>query len=211
MKKGLKTLALLLALSIAGIKCEAQSYEAQCLVLDCSKLAQLKSILTDMKKGYQLLTNGYNTVKDISEGNFYLHQVFLDDLMKVSPVVRNCEKVAGMISDQMKLVREYKSAWQRISKDKNFTLEDLQYIRTVYSSLMDETVKKLDDLTTIISPGVLRMNDEERLRRIDELADDMRNKLTFLRHFNNNTSILSLQREHEQNDANTLEHLYRIK
>ena len=211
MKNRMKTILLLVLFSVAMAKLEAQSYEVQCLVLDCSKLAQLKSILTDMKKGYQLLTNGYNTVKDISEGNFHLHQVFLDNLMKVSPVVRNYERVAGMISDQIKLVKEYKSAWQRISKDKNFTLEDLQYIRTVYGNLIDETVKNLDDLTTVISPGVLRMNDEERLRRIDQLADDMHDKLTFLRHFNNKTSILSLQRAHEQNDANTLKHLYQIK
>ena len=211
MKNGMKAILLLLLFSVAMAKLEAQSYEVQCLVLDCSKLAQLESILTDMKKGYQLLTNGYNTVKDVSEGNFHLHQVFLDNLMKVSPVVRNYERVAGMISDQIKLVKEYKSAWQRISKDKNFTPEDLQYVRTVYGNLIDETVKKLDDLTTVISPGILRMNDEERLRRIDELADDMHDKLTFLRHFNNKTSILSLQRANEQNDANTLKHLYQIK
>ena len=193
------------------MKSGAQSYEVQCLVLDCSKLAQLKSILSDMKKGYELLTNGYNTVKDISEGNFRLHQVFLDHLMKVSPAVRNYGKIGDIIGDQLKLIKEYKNAWQRFSKNKNFTIEDLQYISGVYGNLIDESVKKLNDLTVIISLGVLRMNDDERLHRIDELADDMHDKLTFLRHFNSKTSVLSLQRAHEQNDAGALKNLYQVK
>ncbi|MDQ2753441.1 MAG: TerB family tellurite resistance protein [Bacteroidota bacterium] len=211
MKKKIKILLMLLMLNIVITESKAQSYEVQCLVLDCSKLAQLKSILSDMKKGYEVLTKGYDDVKDISEGNFHLHKEFLDNLMKVSPVVKNYKKVSDIISDQLSLIKEYKRAWQRFNKDKNFNSKELQYIGTVYNHLTKESLKNLEDLTVIISPNIFRMSDDERLHRIDELADDMHDKLTFLRQFNGKASVLSVQRLHEQNDAGSLQKLYGIK
>lgn len=47
----------------------AQSAEIQQLILNIEKLSQFKKILSDMKKGYELLSGGYKTVKDMSEGN----------------------------------------------------------------------------------------------------------------------------------------------
>jgi hypothetical protein len=57
-----------------------QSDEAQQLLLYIEKLAQLKNILNDMYRGYQIVSKGYNTNKDISKGNFNLHNVFLKRL-----------------------------------------------------------------------------------------------------------------------------------
>ncbi|HUQ67577.1 MAG TPA: hypothetical protein VM101_15550, partial [Flavitalea sp.] len=51
----------------------SQSDEAQQLLLNVEKLTQLKKILNDMYKGYKIVSKGYNTIKDISEGNFDLH------------------------------------------------------------------------------------------------------------------------------------------
>src|SRR5690348_15802827 len=91
-------------------KVSAQADEIKQLLLNIEKLAQFKQILSDMKKGYQILEGGYNTIKDISEGNFNLHKAFLDGLMEVSPTVRNYRRVAGIINYQVVLVKEYRNA-----------------------------------------------------------------------------------------------------
>lgn len=205
-----KILTVWLAFSLMILRSEAQSYEVQCLVLDCSKLAQLKSILSDMKKGYQLLAQGYGTVKDISEGNFHLHEVFLDNLMKASPVVRNYSRIADIISDQLKVVKEYKAAWQRFKTDAHLHPEEIDYIGSVYSNLLKESLNDLSDLTVVITDGTLRMSDDERLHRIDEVAGAMHDKLVFLRQFNSKASLLSGQRFRLQNDVITSPKLYGI-
>lgn len=79
---------------------KAQSYEAEQLLLNVQKLSQLKQMLADLKKGYETLYKGYSTIKDISEGNFNLHQIFLDGLFRVRPAVRNYKKVGDIISLQ---------------------------------------------------------------------------------------------------------------
>ena len=73
-----------------------------------------------MKKGYQLISTGYSTVKNLSQGNFNLHKTFLDGLMKVSPAVRKYKKVADIINAQILIVKEYKHAFSRFRQDKNF-------------------------------------------------------------------------------------------
>ncbi len=44
---------------------KAQSAEVQQLLLNYEKLNQLKNILSDMKKGYQIVSKVYSTIKNI--------------------------------------------------------------------------------------------------------------------------------------------------
>ena len=45
----------------------AQVQELEQLTLDIEKLLQFKQILSDLKKGYQILSGGYNTIRDLSQ------------------------------------------------------------------------------------------------------------------------------------------------
>src|SRR5665213_3444521 len=128
-------------LLVGGCKAHAQSQELQQLALDIEKLTQFKQILADMKKGYEILSGGYNTIRDISQGNFNLHREFLDGLLAVSPAVAKYAKIADIIAMQLQLVREYKSAWQRFKGNNTFTAGEVTYIGNVYSNLFKESLK----------------------------------------------------------------------
>jgi len=206
----MKRIALLFIILSAGInlRLSAQTQEVQQLLLNVEKLTQLKQILTDMKKGYQIINSGYNTIKDLSEGNFSLHKTYLDGLMQVSPEVRNYKKVADIINYQVILVKEYKIAYSHFKQDGNFNSQELEYLGRVYHNLFKQSLNNLDDLTTVITAKKLRMSDDERLQAIDNIFNDMQDKLLFLRHFNKNTMILALQRAKEKNDAATIRKIY---
>ncbi|MBN8879872.1 MAG: TerB family tellurite resistance protein [Sphingobacteriales bacterium] len=189
----------------------AQSSEAIQLGLNIEKLAQLKSILSNLKKGYEIVFTGYTTVKDISEGNFKIHQIFLDGLMEVSPAVKKYRKVAGIINYQVKLVNEYKSAFKRFKGMNWFNSGEIAYMGRVYDKLLKSSMQNLDELATVVTANKLRMSDDERLTAIDQIYADMEDKLNFLRHFNSRNSILALQRAKEQTDINGVKSLYEIK
>lgn len=210
----MKKLILILGIALFSLpianKALAQKDEIAQLLLNVEKLAQFKQILSDMKKGYQILNGGYNTIKDLSEGNFSLHKTFLDALMEVSPTVKNYKRVADIINYQIILVKEYKSAFNRFKRDNNFNQQELAYLGRVYENLFKQSLNNLDDLVTIITANKLRMSDDERLEAIDKIFTDMQDKLLFLRHFNNNTTVLAVQRAKERNDANTMRLVYGI-
>jgi len=188
----------------------AQSEEAQHLLFNVEKLAQLKQILSDLKKGYTIVRTGYNTIKNISQGNFSLHKTFLDGLLEVSPTVKKYRKVGEIINFQVSIVTEYKNAYTRFNSDGNFSVKELEYLSNVYANLFNQSVKNLDALTTVITANKLRMSDDERLKAIDNIYEDMQDKLVFLRHFNNNTKILAIQRARERKDAKSLKNIYGI-
>lgn len=210
MRRIIVIVIMMIVVSSASSKASAQGEEVEQLLLDVEKLAQLKQILSDVKKGYQVISTGYTTIKNISEGNFDLHKAFLDGLLRVSPAVRNYKKVAAIIQDQLQMVNEYKNAFNRFKKDKHFTPEEINYLGSVYSNLFHESLKNLDALTTVLTANKFRMSDEERLKAIDSLYSDMQDKLTFLRQFNNNTTILAIQRARERKDAASLKEIYGI-
>lgn len=208
----MKKMFFITLLTLAGIgssfKAKSQANEITQLLLNVEKLAQFKQILSDMKKGYQIVSTGYNTVKDLSKGNFSLHKTFLDGLMQVSPAVRNYKKVADIVNYQVLLVKEYKNAYNRFKQDNNFTPQELDYLGRVYSNLFKQSLNNLDDLATVITANKLRMSDDERLKAIDKIFIDMQEKVQFLRHFNNNTTVLAVQRAKDKNDVNVLRNIY---
>lgn len=173
----------------------AQSTEAQQLLLNVEKLSQLKNILKDMKKGYAVVSSGYNAVKNISRGNFSIHEVFIDGLMLISPEVRKYRRVADIITYQKNILSEYKRALKRFRSADVFSTTELSYLSGVYASLFSQSLDNLDELTMVITANHLRMNDEERLSSIDRIFADTSDKLTFLRSFNREAVLLMHQRK----------------
>lgn len=207
-----KTFVLLCWLIICALpKAKAQvstAQDLQQLLLDIEKLTQFKAILGDLEAGYTILTQGYAEVRDISEGNFNLHSAFLTSLMAVSPAVRQYGRVADILTSQASIVSEYKAAWQQVQSGGHFTAQELLYLNGVFTSLLNQSVDNLTNLTNILTANTLRMSDAERLQAIDHLYADTQHKLVFLRHFGSELQLMQVQRQKEQNDANTLNHLF---
>lgn len=192
-------------------KAGAQSVEIQQLILNIEKLSQFKKILSDMKKGYELLSGGYKSVKDMTEGNFSLHKTFLDALMQVSPTVKNYKKIGEIVNLQIQLVRESKKGLDRFVKSGSFSQKELNYFEKVYGNLLNMSIRNLDELTMVITADKLRMSDDERLKVVDEVFLDMQDKIAFLRNFNNSSNIVMLQRARETKDAYASKELYELK
>lgn len=185
-----------------------QATETQQLLLNWEKLQQLEQILDNMYVGYKILDKGYTTIKNISEGNYTLHQLFLDGLMAVNPTVRNYRRVPYIIDYQKLLLAEYKNAYNRFKNDPHFTPQEIEYLANVYNYLFQASLRNIDDLVMIITATKLRMSDDERMKAIDRIFYDMEGKLVFLRTFNNSTQLLAIQRARAANDMRAINHLY---
>jgi excinuclease UvrABC helicase subunit UvrB len=161
-----------------------------------------------MYKDYQILDKGYTDIKNIVQGNFNLHQIFLDGLLAVSPAVKNYERIDAIINAELSVISEYKTAYSSFQSNGHFTTQELDYISNVYSSLVNESLKNLDELTTVITANQLRMSDDERISAIDRIYNDMSKKLGFLRDFNRNTSIQGLHRAQDTGDIDAIKSFY---
>lgn len=202
--------AIVLAISLSTMAF-AQTQEATQLLLNYEKLKQLEEILDNMYKGYKILSQGYDRIKGIAEGNYKLHQVFLDGLYAVNPTVSKYKRIPMIIDYQSQLMKEYKRAYKRLRDVGNLTASELRYLESVYTYLVKQSLRNLEELTMIVTASKLRMTDDERLKAIDRIFLDMEGKLSFLRYFNNSTQMLAMQRGRENSDVMTIQTLYELE
>jgi len=187
-----------------------QEQELQQLILNIEKLAQFKQILADMKKGYDILSAGYNTVKDLSEGNFTLHKTFLDGLLKVSPAVKKYYKVADIIRYQLIIVKQCTNG-KRFFNSSHQLKDYAAYGNLVYDKLLAQSLDGLNDLLKVLTDGTYRMSDEERLQEINGIYENMKDQLNFLQYFNSSNGMLDLQEKREKRDLDVLKKYYEAK
>lgn len=199
---------LMLLLLSATVQLKAQSTEVQQLLLNVEKLSHLKNILQDMKKGWTVVSGGYNLIRNISKGNFSLHEFFLDGLMLVSPEVKKYRRVADIITYQKNIINEYRAAFVQFRSSGAFNVDELEYLGRVYQQLFEQSVDHIDELLMVITSSKLRMSDDERLRAIDGIFERVQDKLMFLRSFNTETGLLVAQREIQQRELREVMSLY---
>jgi hypothetical protein len=204
----MRTVKIIILMLFFAISARAQSDELQQLLLNIEKLTQFKSILSDMKQGYQIYQQGYGTISNLSKGNFNLHNVYLTGLMAVNPAVRNDPRVGQIIRQQSDVISEYKRYTSLFRQSGTFSNNELAYINNVFNQVVKQSVANIDDLANTTSAGKLRMSDDDRLRAIDRIYNSSTDQLNFLRYFNRKAVMLSLQRSKDLNDTRSLKKLY---
>ena len=208
MKKALPLLLVAILLSALSVRAQSTSDLIEQLILDYQKLAELKGILQDMYTAYDIINKGYTDIKNIAEGNFNLHKLFLDGLLAISPAVQNYHRVVDIINAEYSIVQEYKAASARAHTGGMFTLQELGYMDNTYSALFNRSLHCIDELTMVLTADQLRMSDAQRIQAIDRIYGDISGQLSFLRAFNNSSTIQSLQRGQDYNVINTIKLLY---
>ena len=202
-------IVLLLALA-APTPSRAQTQEVTQLILNLEKLRELRKILKELKKGYDILFEGYSRIRDISRGNFKLHQTFLDGLLQVSPAVKNYGRIKDIVQIQLAIVRECGQAREQLSASGAFSAKELDYLGKVYSELAGGSLKNLDALLDVVTAKKLRASDDERLSRIDAIYEELSQQLVFLRHLNSNNSVLAAQRKQDKASLETVKKIYDV-
>ena len=162
------------------------------------QIAALQVYLGYAKKGYNIVTGGINTIRNIKNGDFNLHRDFFNRLKNVNPAIRRYAKVADIIAYQVKIIKRTKATLQQIRETKQFTEAEMDYCKQVFDNLLDECIKTVEELVLVTTSGELEMKDDERLKRIEGLYADVQDKYSFACSFSEDMGLLAVQRLGEQ-------------
>ncbi len=166
------------------------------------QIAALQVYIGYEKKGYNIVSGGINTIRNIKNGDFNLHRDFFNRLKNVNPAIRRYAKVADIISYQVKIIKQTKQTLQQVRETNQFTEAELDYCKKVFDNLLDECMKTIDELMLVTTSGELQMKDDERLKRIDKLYADVQDKYSFACSFSEDMGLLAVQRLGEQVEIN---------
>ena len=140
-----------------------------------------------------------------------IYQDYFDELGKVKAVIAGYSQVKEIIARQTQIVNEYKQAYSLFKEDKNFTPDEISYMYKVYSGILGESVKNIDQLFLVVNSFATQMSDGKRLDIIHTVAANIDTNLNDLRQFNTQNKIIGLQRANEKNDVDQLRKLYGLQ
>lgn len=149
-----------------------------------------------------------NEISDWVEKQRKLYADYFDELSRVKEAIATYHRVKEIIDKQKALVGEYKSAWLLFNQDKNFTPDELRYMGNVYSGILNESLKNLDQVFLVINAFVTQMTDAKRMEIINKASDAVEENLADLRQFNDQNKMLSFQRAAERGDIEITKKLY---
>jgi hypothetical protein len=147
-------------------------------------------------------------IKDWAQKIKDLYAAYYQELSQVKQIVADYDKVAQVIAMQSQIISTYRSAYNLFKQDKNFSAAEISYMYNVYSGILDESLKNLNQVLTAIDAFAMQMTDESRIKIIDHACQGMQKNYNDLRQFNNDNMQLSLQRAVENNDLQTTKNLY---
>lgn len=139
-----------------------------------------------------------------------LYQSYFDELWKVKDVLSYYHKIKEITEQEVALVKQYHRAWNGVQQDHHFTADEVLYMGQVYTGIIDESVRNLDQIALVINSFVTQMTDEKRMKIIDEAAWHMQKNYDDLKTFTNENIQLSLQRAKDENDIAVVKQLYGI-
>lgn len=151
-----------------------------------------------------------NEIKDWVEKQRKLYDDYFQELRKVKAALAYYNRVKDIIERQVQMVNEYKGAWALFKQDKNFTADELDYIYNIYSGMMDESLKSIDQLFLVVNAFTTQMTDAKRLEIINTVSDNLEQQYVDLKDFNNQNKMLSIQRASERGEIEYVKRLYGI-
>ncbi|WKL50429.1 hypothetical protein Q1W71_11800 [Flavobacterium pectinovorum] len=194
--KKIFSLVLFTALTTGNLHAQAKQ---QRMLLE--QIAALQVYIGYAQKGYSAVKKGLNTIGDFKRGEFNLHTDYLNSLKAVNPKIKKYARVTEIIGLQIKIMKSYKSLYQQIQQDDLFHGDEVDYIRRVFERLIKNCDTNLDQLLTIVTDGKLEMKDDERMKRIDMIYQNMLDNYAFSESFSNETKILAVSKAAELKEA----------
>lgn len=88
-----------------GLTCHAQTLEVM-----AEQLAALRALQQSTTQGYQIMTSGVDSIGQITNGEYQLHQAYFGSLGMVSPAVSNDAKLSALKGLQLQLVQQINAA-----------------------------------------------------------------------------------------------------
>ncbi|HMI59455.1 MAG TPA: TraG family conjugative transposon ATPase, partial [Puia sp.] len=140
-----------------------------------------------------------------------LYSEYYQELWQVKSALSEYSKVRYLVSRQAQLVKEYQQSWTLVREDPHFSAAEISHIANVYTGILNESVRNIGQLTLAVKAFATQMDDAGRLRLINETGSRIDRNYSDLRRYNQENTLLSLQRAKDQQDLKTIRTLYGIQ
>lgn len=150
-------------------------------------------------------------ISEWAEKQRELYDKYYQELWQVKNAIAYYKRIKEIIEKQGRVLEEYQYAVSLFKQDKHFTSTEITYMYDVYSGILSESLKNLDEIMLVINSFSTQMSDAKRLEIVHHAATSIDENLGALRAFNQHNVSLSLSRAKDQYEINVLKKLYGLQ
>lgn len=147
-------------------------------------------------------------ISDWMEKQKEQYRKYYEELATVKAIISSYKRIHDITKKQVRMVNEYHRTWKLIRQDKHFNGDEISYMAKVYSGILEQSLKNIDQITLVVKSFTTTMSDAERLELINRAADQADNNYNDFRRFNRENVLLSLQRAKTMHEVETIRKLY---
>lgn len=162
---------------------------------------QVENVLSKLK---------LDEISDWTKKQKDLYKGYYDELSKVKSIITYYQRIRDITKKQTQLVQQYERAWNLFKQDKHFKESEIDYMEKVYTGILEESVKNIDQIFLILDSFTTQMSDLKRLEIINNASDQIDSNYDDLMMFNQQNVMLSLQRAKTEADVNQVKQFYGI-
>jgi len=180
------------------------------------KVQRLQNETIWLQNAQKVLENHLSKLKlteiaDWTEKQKEQYSKYYEELWRVKSAIAYYKRIKELTEKQVAIVDEYKWAWGLFQKDKHFKPEELDHMQKVYSGILDESIKNLDQIFLVINSFKVQMSDGERLEIIAKASDEMDANWSAIKKFNISNIGLSIKRSASLDETTKLKEIYGIE
>lgn len=140
-----------------------------------------------------------------------LYKDYYEELAKVKNIIAYYQRIKDITQKQVRLIDEYKRAWNLFQKDKNFSVDELSYMAKVYGGILEQSADNMEQIYLVINSFKTQMTDAKRLELIAAAADKVDNNYYDMMRFSQQNIGLSMQRAKAKSEVDVVKELYGLK
>jgi hypothetical protein len=210
--ESIKKIVLLIILSVTTAFCKAQAFSFSDLFGQAGKqkqyymqqIAAYNAFESELKQGYGVIKHGITGIASINTAELNAHSAYYASLKQPSPQVKNSTQVQDITQWQLTIIHQFNS----VRQVKGLTEDEQNYVAGVQGGILKNCNSDLTYLQNLTAPGTLQMTDDQRLKRLAKIHQNMQDKYEFTQSFCNTVRLLGIERQQGTNDTQTLKNLY---
>lgn len=148
-------------------------------------------------------------IADWSERQKELYGDYYQGLWKVKSALTQYQRIREITSTQKKILESYQKTWNLLVREGQFSPGELQLIQGKFGKILSQSIRNLDDLTSLLQSYTAQISDADRLERIHLMDSGMQRNYQDLLSLTMQLEGLNGQRKAWKLDTKTLDRILR--
>lgn len=169
------------------------------------QIAALKLYAGYLKQGYKIVDGGLNTIGDIKGGHLKLDEHYFEGLKRLHPKVRH--QSAAVVKVHNNILKTIALGRKLVREASSLDGPDVAFAEEVFKNAQKTAGDLHISLEQILDEGV-KMTDDERLGRVNQIYNAMLIQYQGLKVFNHDLQKLEIQKLQELKEVKIMKQLY---